>query len=79
MYCETCADLLAAYRRWVNLYSTALRKSAGAPGDDSAGAAQEVERLSLKCRETNEALMVHWRREHRKLDKNSGSLFPKTP
>jgi len=69
MYCQRCADLLAAYRRSVNLHTTALRKSLGVPGDD-----EEVERLSLKCRETNEVLMAHWRQKH----KNSGSS-PKTP
>ena len=69
MYCQRCADLLAAYRHSVNLCTTALRKSLGVPGDD-----EEVERLSLKCRETNEVLMAHWRQKH----KNSGS-FPKTP
>ena len=69
MYCQRCADLLAAYRRSVNLHTTALRKSLGVPGND-----EEVERLSLKCRETNEVLMAHWRQKH----KNSGSS-PKTP
>jgi hypothetical protein len=65
MYCETCAALLAAYRHSVNVYSTALRKSLGTIGTDN-----EVERLNLQCRETSDALMAHWRREHR----NSGSF-----
>ena len=69
MYCQTCKDLLAAYRHSVNLYSTALRKSLGAIGDD-----EEVERLHKQCRETNDALIAHWRQEHR----NSGPS-PKTP
>ena len=62
MYCQTCADLLAAYRHSGNLYSTALRKSLGAMGHD-----EEVERLSIQCRQANETLMAHWRKEHRKL------------
>ena len=68
MYCQRCADLLAAYRGSVNLHTTALRKSLGAPGCD-----EEVERLSLKCRETNEVLMAHWRKEHRSVAAKSGS------
>ena len=69
MYCQTCAELLAAYRHSVNVYSIVLRKSLGAVGHD-----EEVERLNLQCRETNDALMAHWRQEHR----NSAS-FPKYP
>ena len=69
MYCQTCTDLLATYRHSVNLYSTALRKSLGAIGDD-----EEVERLHKQCRETNDALIAHWRQEHR----NSGPSS-KTP
>jgi hypothetical protein len=69
MYCQRCADLLAAYRGSVNLHTTALRKSLGGLGDDD-----EVERLNMQCRESNEALMTHWRQKH----KNSGSS-PKTP
>jgi hypothetical protein len=67
MYCQMCANLLAVYRHSINLYSTALRKSAGTQGDNSEGSAQEVERLSLKCRETHDALMAHWREEHRNM------------
>jgi hypothetical protein len=69
MYCQTCAGLLAAYRHSVNLYSTAVRKSLGAVGQD-----KEVERLSLKCREGNDALMAHWRQEHRNLAKKPSAL-----
>ena len=42
--------------------------------DDLENWTEQVERLSLKCRETNEVLMAHWRQKH----KNSGSS-PKTP
>jgi hypothetical protein len=70
MYCQRCADLLAAYRRSVNLHTTALRKNLGALADD-----EEVERLNMNCRETNELLMEHWRQKHR----NTGSFSLKTP
>jgi hypothetical protein len=68
MYCQRCADLLAAYRHSVNLCTTALRKSLGAIGGD-----EDVERLNMQCWKTNEVLMAHWRKEHR----NSG-FSPKT-
>jgi hypothetical protein len=53
MYCQRCADLLAAYRHSVNLYTTALRKSLGAIGGD-----EDVERLNMQCGKTNEVLMA---------------------
>ena len=66
---QTCIDLLAAYRHSVNLYSMALRKSLVAIGD-----VEEVERLSVQCREGNDALIAHWRQEQ----KNSGQHRFKT-
>jgi len=69
MYCQRCAELLADYRHSFNLYSTALRKSLGAIGND-----EEVERLNKQCGQTNEVLMAHWRQKH----KNSDSS-PKIP
>jgi hypothetical protein len=53
------AELLATYRRDVTLFRNAVLKVAGALGDDSMRAFKEMDRLSQKCKATNEALLAH--------------------
>ena len=63
MDCETCEQLLAAYRHSVSLFQKAVRNIAGTR-DDSTLAAANADHLRLKCRQANAALMEHWREHH---------------
>jgi hypothetical protein len=55
---------MATYRRDVTLFGNAVLKVAGAVGDDSRLAAEQMDRLSQNCKDTSDALLEHWRREH---------------
>lgn len=74
MECATCDALLADYKRAVSAFKDAVEKSAGAAGADSHLAAEEAVRLSKACKNASDALMRHWRTEHRGLAAKSGSL-----
>ena len=71
MDCETCNNLLAAYRQSVTLIKDAARKGSGAIGEDSRLAIKEVERLSQKCKDASDAFMAHWREHHIHFDKSA--------
>ena len=59
MDCQTCEALLAAYRHSVSFFKDAVRKGAGAEGDDSRLTTQEARRLSQQCKDANDALLAH--------------------
>lgn len=64
MDCKTCDELLAAYKDAVSLFKDSVRGIPGT-GADSRLATAKADRLRLKCTETNDALMEHWREHHR--------------
>jgi hypothetical protein len=73
MSCKRCDELLATYRREVTLFGNAVLKVAGAVGDDSRLASQEIGCLSQNCRDTSDALMEHWREHHGNVAPKPGS------
>jgi hypothetical protein len=73
MDCERCNTLLADYRNTVSAFKNAVSGAAGATGPDSHLAGEEAVRLAQACREVSDALMAHWRTEHRRLAAKSGS------
>jgi hypothetical protein len=64
MACKTGNELLAAYRREVRLFTSAVLNMPGVLGGDSGVTAQELDRLGQKCRGANEALLAHLREAH---------------
>ena len=63
MDCQTCNDLLAAYRLAVGLFKEAVGDVPGTGGDSTLAVAN-ANHLRLKCRQASDALMVHWREHH---------------
>ena len=63
MDCQTCDDLLAGYRLSVTLFKNAVQNIPGT-AEDSTLAVQQADRLKMKCREANDALMEHLRQNH---------------
>ena len=45
----------------------------GCLGDGSRLAAEEADQLRLKCRDASDALMAHWREDHRNVTEKLGS------
>jgi len=74
MSCQTCDDLLAAYKCTVKLYSEAMHQTSGLVGDDFRLAVKELERLLMKCQDANNALIAHWREDHNNLSHKAVSL-----
>ena len=64
---------MATYRRDVTVFGNAVLKVAGAVGDDSRLAAEQMDRLSLNCKDTSDALVEHWREHHGNVAPKSGS------
>jgi hypothetical protein len=71
--CETCNALLADYRRAVSVFKDAVQNGAGATGPDSQPAGEEAVRLSKACKDAGDALIEHWRTDHRGLAAKSVS------
>jgi hypothetical protein len=71
--CETCNALLAEYRHAVGVFKDAVQNGAGATGPDSQLAGEEVVRFSKACQDAGDALIEHWRTDHRGLAAKSGS------
>jgi len=65
--------LLATYKRDVSQFRNAVLKVAGAVGDDSRLAAEQMDRLSQNCKHTSDALIQHWREHHGHVAAKSGS------
>jgi hypothetical protein len=63
--CKTCDELLSAYRGTAKLYTAAQERFQGLLGDDFKLAWKELKRLREACKAADEALLVHWRQEHR--------------
>jgi hypothetical protein len=63
MTCQTCEDLLTAYRHSVDLFKDAVQKGVGAFGPDSRVTAEQAARLGQQCKEASDAFMDHWRQE----------------
>ena len=72
MGCHTCNELLAAYRNAVSVFKDAVQTAPGATGADSCLAAKPAARLGEQCKEASDALMEHWRVEHRSLAAKGG-------
>jgi hypothetical protein len=68
MDCQTCNDLLAAYRLSVGLFKEAVGNIPCA--GDSTLAVASANHLRLKCRQASDALMEHWREHHGKAAKS---------
>ena len=66
MDCNTCNELLAACKDAVLRFPSAVATIPGS-GSDSKLATEQAGRLRLECQNANEALMEHWREEHRGL------------
>lgn len=73
MDCKTCDDSFGFYKRSVSLFRNAVLNTPGCLGDDSRLAAEEADRLRLKCRDASDALMAHWRKAHRRVTEKLGS------
>lgn len=71
MDCQTCEDLIAAYRHSVSLFKNAVQKGSGALGDDSTLTSAEATRLGEMCKDASDDLMMHWR-EHQGKPTKSG-------
>lgn len=71
MDCRTCEQLLAAYRLSVSLFKEAVRKRAGAVGDDSRLPGEAATRLGLQCKDASDALREHWLEHH-----DNGTKWP---
>ena len=65
MTCQTCEDLLAAYRHSVDLFKDAAQKNSGVVGDDFKLKAQRATRLGQQCKDASDAFMEHWRQDHK--------------
>ena len=65
MRCQTCDDLFTGYNCADKLYTQAMQNMAGRGGDDFKLAVEELEHLRVKCQDANNALMEHWRKDHR--------------
>jgi len=73
MICQTCDDLLIAYRHSVSLLREAVEKGLGTVGGDSRLISIEATRLSQQCRDTPAVLLAHWRRDHRAVAAQAGA------
>jgi len=73
MYCQECDSLLANYKDAVQIFKDAVHNAKGAPADDGRLSVEMAERLSQNCKDASDALMEHWRMEHRSLAANSAS------
>jgi hypothetical protein len=71
--CETCDALLAEYKRAVSAFKETMQATGGGAGPDSQMARNDAVRLSKACKDASDALMGHWRTEHRGLAAKSGS------
>jgi hypothetical protein len=65
MDCETCNELLAAYKHAVGFYTTAGRNIRGLVGDDFQVALKELVHLHQACMDAHAALTAHWSEDHR--------------
>ena len=72
MDCDTCNELLTAYKAAVLRFQRAVSTIPGS-GSDSKLATEQAGRLRLECQNANEALMAHWREQHRGAAANSSS------
>jgi hypothetical protein len=63
MDCKTCDDLFSFYKHSVSRLRNAVLE------DESKLAAEESDRLRLKCKDACNALMAHMREEHSNVTK----------
>jgi hypothetical protein len=70
--CQRCAELLAAYKQAVSLYTAAQRRIRGLRGDEFKLTWGELKRLRAGCKSADEALLAHWREEHKELAEKAG-------
>ena len=63
MGCQTCGELLGAYKHSVRLFRKAAHNIPGA-AEDSRLAVAQAERLRLQCKDASDAFMAHWRTDH---------------
>ena len=73
MDCQTCDDLLAAYKSSVRLFRDAVRQGSGAVGDDSRLSGAKAQRLGQQCKDASDAFMAHWRKDHGNLIREPSS------
>jgi len=73
MDCQSCNDLLAAYKHSVNVFKDAVQKGSGAVEDNSRLTAEEAKRLGQQWREASDRFMEHWRQNHKALASKAGS------
>lgn len=62
--CKRCDDLLADYKNAVRVFTNAGRKFRGATRDDFPLELKELKRLRQACKDADDALMEHWRKDH---------------
>ena len=76
MSCQTCDDLLAAWKCSTRDYTNFVLNVSGVVGNDARPAFQEAERLARECKKTRDALMAHRCQEHGSLAQNSTLYEP---
>ena len=74
MACKTCDELLTAYQRSVKIFVNADRSLQGLLRDDFQRPLKELESRRRTCRDANEALLAHWRQDHRNRNKDLGPM-----
>ena len=67
MDCKTCDDLFSFYKHSVSRLRNAVLE------DESKLAADEPDRLKLKCKDACDALMAHMRKDHSNVNEKLGS------
>ena len=71
MSCQTCDDLLAAWKCSARNYTNFVLNVSGVVGVDARLAFQESERMAREWKKTRDALMAHRFQEHGNLAENS--------
>jgi hypothetical protein len=71
--CQTCDELLADYKDAVELFKDAVHKGQVARVGDLALAARKAARRGEICRDASDALIEHWRQDHRNFAAKAGS------
>jgi hypothetical protein len=64
MDCETCNNLLAAYKHCARVLTNVGLCFRDVSGEDFPPALTELKRLRQVCRDADEALIAHWRQAH---------------
>lgn len=75
MSCQTCDDLLAAWKCSARDYTNFVLNVSGVVGDNARRAFQEAERMARECKKTRDALMAHRSQEHGNLAQKPQTLY----